>query len=383
MTFPIEVITTFAGQNWLIVPAAQAVGDPPPSDVHAQQWLLTLSGVAMVNLEGNSTSQWLHETLLLEPTVLDPMHHAITYHSIPTPPGTEGIDYSLGFQVEQLAPFASISSVFDAEQSINAGFAVDVWRPNHYGTGIDAFSQQYVGDLFSGLQVDVAVRDTDAWLYRVGYNIALLGQIVFVTAQETLFLSNFDSKTGLPPTPVQAVGTATVDGPANGVIVIEPPVLPSDNWVRISRPTGPEGEAALHCILTEAPGFGVYTFSAELFLSDTSGIASISFETAAFEQFLHVDFLPTNRARIDDIGVEFGSFPRNAGFIVQVILTVAASSSRALVVLTGSASGAQEAVVQAPFQNLAPLFGSVKVWQGFPNTGSFDVTNIQVTRASD
>jgi hypothetical protein len=383
MAFPIKVINTFAGQNWLIVPAAQALGDPPPNDIHAQKWLLTLSGVAVVNLEGNSTSEWLHETLLLEPTVIDPMHRAIADHSIPTPPGIENTDYSLGFQVDQVAPFASISSVFDAEESINAGFAVDVWRPNHYGTGIDAFSHQYVGNLFSGLQVDVAVSDTDAWLYRVGYNAALLGQIVFVTAQKTLFLSNFDSKTGLPPNPVQAVGTAAVDGQPGSVIVVASPVLPSGNWVRISRPTGPEGEAALHCKLTQAPGFGVYTFSAELFLSDNSGIASISFETADFAEFLHVDFLPTNQARIDDIGVEFGSFPRNAAFIVQVILTIAASGSTALVLLTGSAAGAQEAVVQEPFQSLAPQFGAVKVWQGFPNTGSFDATNIVVTQASD
>jgi hypothetical protein len=33
--------------------------------------------------------------------------------------------------------------------------------------------------LFSGIQVDVAVRDTDAWLYRVSYEIVLLGRIVF------------------------------------------------------------------------------------------------------------------------------------------------------------------------------------------------------------
>ena len=365
MSFPIEVINTFAGQNWLITPAALALGDAPPNDIHAQKWLLMLSGVAMVNLKGDSTDQWLHATLLLEPTVIDPMHYAIAHHSIPRPSGTEGIDYSLGFQIELAAPYASISSVFDAHESIDAGFAVDVWRPNHYGTGIDAFSHQYVGNLFSGLQVDVAVRDTDAWLYRVGYNIALLGKIVFVTAQQTLFLSDFDpTKAGEPPSPVQAVGTATIDGPRGSVIVVGPPVLPSGKWVRISRPSGPEGEAALHCVLTETPGFGVYTFSAELFLSDTSGIASMSFETASFAEFLHVDFLPSNTARIDDIGAEFGSFPRNAGFIVQVILTIEASGATAFVVLTGSASGAQEAPVQPPFQNLAPQFAAVKVWQG-------------------
>ena len=46
-------INTFAGQNWLITPAALALHEAPPRDIHAQKWLLTLSGVAMVDLKGN------------------------------------------------------------------------------------------------------------------------------------------------------------------------------------------------------------------------------------------------------------------------------------------------------------------------------------------
>ena len=38
-----------------------------------------------------------------------------------------------------------------------------------------------VGNIFIGIDVDVAVRDTDAWIFRVGYNITLLGKIVFLT----------------------------------------------------------------------------------------------------------------------------------------------------------------------------------------------------------
>jgi hypothetical protein len=85
VTFPIKVINSFAGQNWLITPAALALGEAPPPTIHAQKWLLTLSGVAIVNLEGNSVAQWLHETLILQPTVVDPMHYAIATHSIPIP----------------------------------------------------------------------------------------------------------------------------------------------------------------------------------------------------------------------------------------------------------------------------------------------------------
>ncbi|MEA2801598.1 MAG: hypothetical protein QOE49_1693, partial [Rhodospirillaceae bacterium] len=34
-----------------------------------------------------------------------------------------------------------------------------------------------------------------------------------------------------------------------------------------------------------------------------------------------------------------------------------------------------------PFQHLSRQFGAIRVWQGFPNVGAFDATNIVVTRA--
>ena len=47
-----KVLTDFAGQNWLITPAALAVGENPPANIHEQKFLLVLSGVVIANLEG-------------------------------------------------------------------------------------------------------------------------------------------------------------------------------------------------------------------------------------------------------------------------------------------------------------------------------------------
>jgi hypothetical protein len=179
MALPVQVIDSFAGQNWLITPAALALNELPPTNIHAQKWLLTLSGVGMVNFKGNSGSQWREETLLLQPDIKNPMRHAIRTYAIPTPSGAEDSQYGLAFQVDQWSPYASISEIFNKDQSINSGFAVRVWRPNPFNTGKNAFSHQHVINLYTGLQVDVAVRDTDASLNRVGYNILLLGRIVF------------------------------------------------------------------------------------------------------------------------------------------------------------------------------------------------------------
>jgi hypothetical protein len=177
-------LTNFAGQNWLITPAALAVGERPPASIHDQKWLLVLSGVVVADLEGNSGAQWRHETLtftpdMAGPTGSGPLNFAISRFSIPKPPGSPGVDYNIVFSLEEWAPFVALSSIFDQNQSVNAGFAVDVWRPFPFNSGTDVLSHQSVTNIFTGINVDVAVRDTDAWIFRISYNITLLGKIVF------------------------------------------------------------------------------------------------------------------------------------------------------------------------------------------------------------
>ena len=171
--------SSFAGQNWLITPAASAVGAAAPTRIQDQTWLLVLSGVAIVDVKGVTGSEWRRETVRLQPEMSGPLQYAIDRYAIPTPPGADGYNFSTWFQVEQWAPFAALSSVFNQNESVNSGFAVDVWRPNHFETQRDAFSSATLNRLFTGIQVDVAVRDSDAWIHRVSYKVTLLGKIVF------------------------------------------------------------------------------------------------------------------------------------------------------------------------------------------------------------
>ncbi|MEN1956583.1 hypothetical protein [Luteimonas changyuni] len=80
--------------------------------------------------------------------------------------------------MEQWAPFAALGSMFNEHQSVNSGFAVDRWRPNPFSPAT-GFNNVPLDRLFSGIQVDVAVRDTDAWLHRVSYSVVLLGKVRF------------------------------------------------------------------------------------------------------------------------------------------------------------------------------------------------------------
>ena len=172
-------LTLFRGENWLITPAALAANEPPPADIRDQKWLLALTGVVDADLQGNSTNQWLHETLSFLPPTDPALNYAIDRYSIPRP-AADGVSFTIKFSVEEWAPFASLSSIYDQDASDNAGFAVDVWRPTPFLSGPDVLTTQMVGNLFNGIDVDVAVRDTDAWIYRISYHITLLGKIVFI-----------------------------------------------------------------------------------------------------------------------------------------------------------------------------------------------------------
>ena len=166
--------SSFAGQNWMIVPVALASNETPPDSVTKQDWMLVLSGVANLNLKGNG-SEWLRETVRLLPDMLAPIDFAINKHNIPTPSGS----FTKRFQVEQWVPHATLSSIFNKNHSVNSGFAVDLWRPHPFFTDTDAVTNEPVDNLFNGIQVDVAVSDIDAFFYRISYHITLIGKIRF------------------------------------------------------------------------------------------------------------------------------------------------------------------------------------------------------------
>ena len=171
--------SSLLSQHSLIVPAALAVNEAPPSRIEDQRWILVLSGNAAVDFKGSSNVQWLRDTFLINPDASGALNHAIDTYGIPRPPGTDGLTYWTGFAVEQWVPSAGLSQVYDKAQSIDAGFGVEEWRLQPFISTTDAFTNAPLTNVFAGMQVDLAVRDTDAWLNRVSYHITLLGKIVF------------------------------------------------------------------------------------------------------------------------------------------------------------------------------------------------------------
>ena len=363
-------LTNFAGQNWLITPAALAIGEHPPASIHDQKWLLVLTGVVTANLKGTSTSQWLNTNLSFLPDMAGPnnsgpLNWAIGQYAIPKPTGQ---NYTIALALDEWAPFVSLSAIYDQNQSIDAGFAVNVWRPNHFATGIDALSHAQVVNIFTGVNVDVGVRDTDAWILSLGYNITLRGRIVFPTVAVVLFESNFESTAaGQPPAAVQAVGTAKFNGP---IVVISPTFPHTGNWLQVG-PFSTQG-AMFTGVFSQAPGPGVYSFSAMMFMSSKNTDANIGFNSSSGQEFLNVNFKSDNRVYIFTQATNC-TFPRDQPFAVQITLTVTTTSATVQIGVAGSVANAN--LPQNPFS-----VGAVTFYEEAGDAPvAFDVTAIVVT----
>jgi hypothetical protein len=174
--------TTLEGQNWLITPTALALKEPPPASISDQNFLLVLAGVCDLNLKGNQPHDWNRETAEIIPDYVSPLNYAIQRFGIPVPT-VRGRSVSPMFQLEQWAPFATVSSVWD-QGSADFGVAVDVWRPSPFRNFDGSFITDYAGNPitqpFTGIRVDVGVRNDQSILYRLSYNITLSGSIRFV-----------------------------------------------------------------------------------------------------------------------------------------------------------------------------------------------------------
>jgi hypothetical protein len=203
----------------------------------------------------------------------------------------------------------------------------------------------------------------------------------------TLFQSSFSSHAvGAPPSHNQSTGTIDIAGAPGSVMIVPPPPTATGNWAQISRTGGPGAPiTTMQCSLSQFKGDGSYSLLAVLFIPSGSGLATVEFETfgqasPSFAGFLHLDFLRTNTVRInDDPAQVFGTFPRDQFFTLAVTLDITPSSATAHMQLFGTgASGSKDFNVTPLF--LARQFGAVKFWMGFPWNGSFDVTDILVTR---
>jgi hypothetical protein len=219
---------------------------------------------------------------------------------------------------------------------------------------------------------------------RVIARISVVGALlVSGCASETLFQSNFNQNTiGSPPPTAQATGTVTLSGAPGSIVVVGPPPGANDRWVQISRNGEQAPITTMLCNFSQFRGDGTYSLLAALFIPSGSGLATVEFDTTSPPGigFLHLDFTQENKVRInDDPGNVWGTFPRDHLFSLAVTLEITPTSATAHMSLFGAGASGTKDFDVTPLA-LARQLGAVKFWMGFPWQGSFDATDILVTR---
>lgn len=207
-------------------------------------------------------------------------------------------------------------------------------------------------------------------------------------ATHTLFQSRFNEDTvATPPSHVQATGTIDVTGAPGSVQVVAGPVTPTEHWARLVRQGEQAPVTTMQCRFARIEGAGRYHLVAAVWIPAGSGLATLAFDTAPTgsppdADFLHLDFLQDGTVRMDDDpGTIWGHWPHDRTFTLAVTLDVPASGAGAvahLALLGNGASGERDQPVAYPA--LARQVGSVKFWIGYPWQGSFQVTDVLVTK---
>lgn len=165
----------FVARRYMLVPLG-ATGDDYATADPGNPWAMVfLSGVAIVNLQGRG-GDWRREDLSLD--------LEIDYqHALAQQPGAS-IEHATGgnaaLNVRSWTVFVTVNSHYAATGGtnfdVNIGPVTVDSAHNHTGVAVDDFALPDRSQPYK-IAATLAVRDSNAWLYRVGYQVTLYGQL--------------------------------------------------------------------------------------------------------------------------------------------------------------------------------------------------------------
>lgn len=116
--------------------------------------IITLTGVVILHLKGTGGS-WLRDRVILG--------LRLPSHLFPA---------GQGLLVEYWAPFVTLNAISNKEHAVNAGWAIDA-----FGFHFDERHPPNEGYYMNSIPIwaDLAVRDIDGYLLRLGYHVTVVG----------------------------------------------------------------------------------------------------------------------------------------------------------------------------------------------------------------
>ena len=120
------------------------------TEVANNRHLVTITGIAVIDYKGTSRDRWRRDKLEL----------GLKFPRGFLPPGK-------WFKIEHWAPFVTINAVLNEDYYRNAGWAVDEF-------GLSRPQEMKVSNSI-GIWAKIAARDSDGYLFRVGYSLTISG----------------------------------------------------------------------------------------------------------------------------------------------------------------------------------------------------------------
>jgi hypothetical protein len=148
-----KIVELFEVRDWMFVPI-ERVTEPPNPPAVPYRGMVMISGLVRIDFQGDSVTDWRYETYQLD------LNHDLG-RAINDTPYTPQPGNAFVFHTERWATFATISSRYNAGLANNDGTAVERWRLDWTNNAV--------------LEVDLAVRDDDAHIYRLAYKLNLQG----------------------------------------------------------------------------------------------------------------------------------------------------------------------------------------------------------------
>lgn len=130
------------------------------ADLGNGKWLYILQGIVIVNFESSSLTQWNYDDLKL--TLYLPERP--NWELVPNTHGNVWKECEIN--TEHFSGVMHLNSIANDSTATNAGWCID-------SVGFPEWPHSNGG--YVTVTAHIGARDTDGWLYRIGYNVTLYG----------------------------------------------------------------------------------------------------------------------------------------------------------------------------------------------------------------
>ena len=161
-------------ENAMITPVGLAFRDPDkPTSIADQDWLIHFSSIGVVDLKGNNANDWRREILftsLISPGPCNGRSPSTAFRCRPRrSAGWWRKIRCWSSRLQSMRPSAQLSRNHPA-----APILASRWIAGRRVISPPA------SNLFTGINIDLAVRNTNAVIHGVSYQVTIKGKIAFV-----------------------------------------------------------------------------------------------------------------------------------------------------------------------------------------------------------